>query len=138
MGRPRVLLAEDHPRMADELRRLLDPEFDVVAVVGDGHALLREAQATSPDVIVADIVMPGLDGIDAMRVLLARRPESRVVLVSIHEEPELIQRGLAAGALAYVAKLTVTRDLVPAVRKALRAGSADRAQARPRSTREDT
>ena len=106
--------------MAEELRRLLEPEFDVVAVVGDGHALLREAEAIGPDVVVSDIVMPGLDGIAATRALVARQPGSRVVLVTVHDEPELMERGYAAGALAYVVKLSASRDLVPAVRAALR------------------
>jgi DNA-binding NarL/FixJ family response regulator len=120
MGRPRVLLAEDHPHVAEELRRLLEPEFDVAAVVSDGHALLREADALRPDVIVTDIVMPGLDGIAATEALLARRPGSRVVLVTVHDDPELADRGYAVGALACVLKLAAARDLVPAVRAALR------------------
>ena len=74
MNRPRVLLAEDHPGVAEALRRLLEPEFDVVAVVGDGRALLREEAVLRPDVIVTDIVMPGLDGIAATAALRARRP----------------------------------------------------------------
>jgi DNA-binding NarL/FixJ family response regulator len=120
MGHPRILLADDHPRVAEELRRLLEPEFEVAAVVGDGHALLREAEAIAPDVIVTDIVMPGLDGIAATSALLARRPDARVVLVTVHDDPDLADRGYAAGALAYVTKLTASRDLVPAIRAALR------------------
>lgn len=120
MGRPRVLLAEDHRHVAEELRRLLEPEFEVAAVVGDGHALLREAEALVPDVVVTDVAMPGLDGIAAMTALLARRPTARVVLVTVHDNPELVERAYAAGALAYVPKLTASRDLVPAVRAALR------------------
>jgi DNA-binding NarL/FixJ family response regulator len=120
MGRARVLLAEDHPGVADELHRLLDAEFDVVAVVGDGNALLRVADDTRPDVVVTDIVMPGLDGISATEALLTRHPGSRVVLVTVHDDPELAERGYAAGALAYVAKHTAAHDLVPAVRMALR------------------
>jgi DNA-binding NarL/FixJ family response regulator len=115
-----VLLAEDHPRVAEELRRLLESEFDVVGVVRDGHALVREADALRPDVIVTDIVMPGLDGIGATAELLARRPGARVVLVTVHDEPEMVERGFAAGALAYVVKLNASRELIPAVRSALR------------------
>jgi DNA-binding NarL/FixJ family response regulator len=120
MGRPRVLLAEDHPRVAQELRRLLERDFDVVAVVGDGDALLREADASHPDVVVTDVVMPGIDGIAATGALLARRPDSRVVLVTVHDDPELAERGYAAGALACVLKLAAARELVPAVRAVLR------------------
>jgi len=120
MGRPRVLLAEDHPRVATELRRLLEPEFDVVGVVGDGHALLREAEAIHPDVIVSDVMMPGLDGIAATAALVKRHPESRVVLVTVHEDLEMVEQGYAAGALGYVLKLDAARDLVPAVHAVLR------------------
>ena len=120
MRRPRVLLAEDHPRVAQELRRLLERDFDVVAVVGDGDALLREADASHPDVVVTDVVMPGIDGIAATGALLARRPDSRVVLVTVHDDPELAERGYAAGALACVLKLAAARELVPAVRAVLR------------------
>jgi DNA-binding NarL/FixJ family response regulator len=120
MERVRILLAEDHPRVADELRRLLAVEFDVVAVVGDGHALVRAAEVIGPDVIVSDIVMPGLDGIAATEALLARRPGSRIVLISAHDDPELKGRACAAGALAYVRKFDASRDLIPAVRSTLR------------------
>jgi DNA-binding NarL/FixJ family response regulator len=120
MAAPRVLLAEDHPGVAEELRQLLESEFDVVAVVGDGHALLQAADALVPDVIVTDIVMPGLEGIAATEALRARRPGARVVLVTVHEEPKIMERGFAAGALAYVAKPRASRDLIPAVRTALR------------------
>jgi DNA-binding NarL/FixJ family response regulator len=120
MTRARVLLAEDHPRVAEELRRLLEPEFDVVAVVADGDALLREADATHPDVVVTDIAMPGRDGIAATGELLARHPRTRVVLVTAHDDPELVERGYAAGALAYLLKVTAARDLAPAVRTVLR------------------
>jgi DNA-binding NarL/FixJ family response regulator len=120
MGRPRVLLAEDHPRVAQELRRLLEREFDVVAVVADGNALLREVDETGPDVVVTDIVMPGLDGIAATAALLERRPGARVVLVTVHDDPELAERGYAAGALACVLKVAAPQELVPAVRTALR------------------
>jgi DNA-binding NarL/FixJ family response regulator len=120
MSRPRVLLAEDHPSVAEELRRLLETECDVVAVVGDGYALLREAQVMSPDVIVTDIAMPGLDGIAATNELVTRHPASRVILVTVHDDPDLAEMGYVAGALAFVRKLAATRDLLPAVRAALR------------------
>jgi DNA-binding NarL/FixJ family response regulator len=120
MGRARVLLAEDHPRVAEELRRLLEREFEVIAVVDDGDELLRVAADTHPDVVVSDVAMPGRDGIAATLALVGGRPEARVVLVTVHDDPELAERGYAAGALAYVLKLAATRDLVPAVRAALR------------------
>ena len=120
MDRPRILLAEDHPAVAEQLRGLLEPEFDVVAMVGDGEALLRAEDELRPDVVVSDIMMPKLDGISATAALLARRPCARVVLVTVHDNAELAERGYAAGALACVLKLTAADDLVPAVRTAMR------------------
>ena len=120
MGRPRILLAEDHPRMAEELRRLLEREFDVVGVVADGNALLREADIVHPDAVVSDIAMPGRDGIAATGALLARHPRTPVVLVTALADPELAEGGYAAGALACVLKISAAHDLVPAVRAALR------------------
>jgi DNA-binding NarL/FixJ family response regulator len=121
MGRrSRVLLAEDNPVMAAELRALLETEFDVIASVADGAALVAAAESARPDVVVTDIVMPQHSGIDATVDLLRRHPGARVVLVSIHNDPALVERGQAAGALGYVLKLTAARDLVPAVHAALR------------------
>ena len=120
MDRPRVVLAEDHAPVAEQLRKLLEAEFDVVATVVDGDALLRAADEFHPDVIVTDIVMPGLDGIAATVELLARNPDTRVVLVTAHENPELTERGYAAGALAHISKHSAGRELVPAVRAAVR------------------
>src|SRR5215813_14675083 len=111
MPRARVLLADDHPQVAEELRRLLEPEFEVVKVVADGHALLREAESTQPDVVVTDIVMPGRDGITAVAEFLSRHPHTRVVLVTVYDDPELVERGYEAGALAYVLKVSAAHDL---------------------------
>ncbi len=120
MNRPRVVLAEDHAPVAEQLRKLLEPEFDVVAMVVDGDALIRAAEEFRPDVIVTDIVMPGLDGIAATATLLAKNPDTRIVLVTAHEDSELTERGYAAGALAHISKHDAGRELVPAVRAAVR------------------
>jgi DNA-binding NarL/FixJ family response regulator len=106
--------------MAEQLRNLLAPEFDVVATVADGHALVRTVEAIRPDVVVTDIVMPGLDGIAATVALLAKRQDTRVVLISIHDDRGLAERGYAAGALGYVSKHHASQELVPAVRSAIR------------------
>jgi DNA-binding NarL/FixJ family response regulator len=120
MARPRVLLAEDHPGVAEQLRALLEPEFDVVATVGDGVALLRAEDELRPDAVVTDITMPRLDGITATAALLERRPGTRVVLITVHGDTELAERGYAAGALACVPKVAAADELVPAVRMAIR------------------
>src|SRR5215475_3295353 len=104
--RVRILLAEDHLAVAEGLRAILEPEFDVIATVGDGHALVTAAATLTPDVIVTDITMPGLDGIAAAGEILRRHPRARIVFVTVHNDAELVQKGLATGALGYVLKLT--------------------------------
>jgi two-component system response regulator DegU len=120
MSRRRVLLAEDNPVMAAELRALLEPELEVVATVADGAALVAAADTARADVIVTDIVMPHKSGIDATVELLRRHPEARVVLVTVHDDPALVERGRAAGALGHVLKVAAATDLLPAVHAALR------------------
>ena len=117
--RPRLLLADDHTETAEQLRKLLQPHFDVVALVEDGQTLVSAAAQLSPDVIVTDISMPLLDGIDAAALIRRRDPEARIVLVTVHAEPILVQRGLATGALGYVLKDAAGDELVAAVHAAL-------------------
>jgi DNA-binding NarL/FixJ family response regulator len=119
MKRPRVLLADDHADVAEQLRSILEAEFDVVAVVPDGSALLAAAGELAPDVIVTDIAMPVMDGLAATAALIDRAPDVRVVLISVHNEPSVRRRGLAAGALGYVHKFMADHDLLPAVRAVL-------------------
>jgi DNA-binding NarL/FixJ family response regulator len=118
--RPRLLLADDHLETAELLRTLLQSEFDVIAHVRDGHALVSAAERLSPDVIVSDISMPGLDGISAASVILLKNPAARIIFVTVHGDPGLVERGLATGALGYVLKVMAGDDLMPAVRAALR------------------
>ena len=86
----------------------------------DGRALVSAAERLSPDVIVSDISMPGLDGIAAATVILRRNPAARIIFVTVHGDPCLVERGLATGALGYVLKLAAGDELVPAVHAALR------------------
>jgi len=120
MSQPRLLLADDHRETAELLRGLLQPEFDVIAQVQDGLALVSAAERLSPDVIVSDISMPGLDGISAAAMILRKNPAARIVLVTVHCDPLLVERGLETGALGYVLKRAAGDELVPAVRSALR------------------
>jgi DNA-binding NarL/FixJ family response regulator len=120
MTRATVLLADDHPMNTVLLRSLLVPAFDVVGDVADGWELVAAAERLSPDVIVTDIGMPGIDGIEAARRILARNPSARVVFVTVQSDPEVVRRSLATGAMGYVVKLVAGDELVPAVHAALR------------------
>jgi DNA-binding NarL/FixJ family response regulator len=119
MYRPRVLLAEDHADTAERLRKLLRVEFDVIAWVENGSALVDATKRLSPDVIVADIAMPGVDGLAAATLIRRNDPNARIVLVTVHSESMFVEAGLAAGALGYVLKDTAGDELVPAVHAAL-------------------
>jgi DNA-binding NarL/FixJ family response regulator len=118
--RPRVILADDHPEVIEDIRALVEPEFDVVATVGDGNALVAAAETLAFDVIVTDIAMPGLNGIAAAAQILRNNPAARIVFVTVHNQPELVEKGLAIGALGYVLKLRAGDDLVPAIHAVLR------------------
>jgi DNA-binding NarL/FixJ family response regulator len=120
VSRIRLLLADDHLETAEQLRQLLQPEFDVIAHVTDGRTLVDYAELLSPDVIVSDISMPEVDGITATAAILRRNPDARIVLVTVHGDLCLVARGLETGALGYVLKLSAGDDLVPAIHAALR------------------
>jgi DNA-binding NarL/FixJ family response regulator len=119
MYRPRVLLAEDHAETAERLRKLLRTDFDVIASVEDGDALVEAAQRLSPDVIVTDIAMAGIDGIAAAVLIRRHDPDARIVFVTVHAESMFVEAGLEVGALGYVLKDSAGDDLVTAIRAAL-------------------
>ena len=119
MTKPRVLLADDHRLVAEGLRSLLADEFELVDIVEDGRALVKAARELNPDVIVADISMPHLNGIDALAQLKQDNPQVRVVLLTMHRNPAYARRALQAGALGFVLKHSAPAELVLAVRAAL-------------------
>ena len=106
--------------MARELQAVLEPEFEVIATVADGDAMLEAVDALCPDVIVTDIVMPRLDGITATAETVRRHPTARIVIATIFDDRETTRAGLAAGARGYVLKSNAAEDLPRAVRAALR------------------
>jgi DNA-binding NarL/FixJ family response regulator len=119
MKRPRILLADDHRMVAEGLRSLLSPEFDLVGIVEDGRALIEAAQKLNPDVIVADITMPHLNGLAAMEQLKKNNPRVKVVFLTMHQEVAYARRALEAGAAGFVLKHSAAAELVTAVRAAL-------------------
>jgi len=104
MSRPRVLLADDHRMVAEALKTLLEQQFELVAVVEDGRQLVETARRLRPDVIVADITMPHLNGIDALTQLKRDNPDVRVVFLTMHKDAAYACRALDAGARGYVLK----------------------------------
>lgn len=119
VARARVVLADDHRGVAMLLRGILDQEFEVVATVEDGFALVAAARRLAPDVIVSDISMPGLDGIAAAAQLLRDDPRSRVVLVTSDYAADTARRAVEIGVLGLVTKPAAVHALLPAVRAAL-------------------
>jgi DNA-binding NarL/FixJ family response regulator/two-component sensor histidine kinase len=117
--RPRVLLADDHVVVAEALKSLLAPEFDLVAVVADGRALVEAAGKLRPDVIVADITMPHLNGIDALIQLRRGGDRVPVVFLTMHRDVTFARRALDAGAAGFVLKHSAPAELVTAIRAAL-------------------
>ena len=119
MSRPRVLLADDHRVVAEGLKQLLTEDFEVLEIVEDGRALVLEAERLRPDVIVADISMPRLNGIDALVQLKQKDPDVRVVFLTMHQEVAYARRALQAGASGFVLKHSAPEELVLAIRAAL-------------------
>jgi len=130
MEKPRILLADDDAALRESVQKLLESEFRIVASVGDGQALLEAAQALTPDLIIADISMPFLDGFQAIRRLKAIQPNARIIFLTVHDERPFVAEAMKIGASGYVVKRFAHLDLVPAVREALRGGSFISATAR--------
>lgn len=115
----KVLLVEDHALVRRGFRRLLDDESDIEVVgdVGDGVEAVTTARITSPDVIVMDCALPGMDGFAATKAILENRPEAIVLMLSMHSEGAWVKRAFEAGARGYILKSAVDLDLADAVRK---------------------
>jgi DNA-binding NarL/FixJ family response regulator len=120
MKLPRVLLADDHTLLVEAFRKLLEPECDVVGTVGDGRALVAAAAALKPDVVVVDIGMPLLNGLDAARQLKQALPDVRIVFLTMNEDPQLAVEAISAGASGYLVKKSAATELFRAIQEALK------------------
>ena len=118
--RPTVIIADDHADVHPLLRRILEPELHVVESVFDGQALLEATERLRPDLIVVDVVMPVMDGLEAVRRLKGQSSTMAVVFISTDAGEENVQRVLKTGALAFVRKASAAEDLLPAARAALK------------------
>ncbi len=119
MNRPRVLLADDHLIMREKVTWILESEFDIIGAVPDGEALLKEATELDPDIVILDISMPGLPGIEAARRLREAGSRAKIVFLTVHEDPDYVREALATGALGYVVKRRLASDLLIAMREVL-------------------
>lgn len=120
MSRPRILIADDHQMFAEGVRGLLESEFEVVGVVTDGRQLLAAANELAPDVIVADISMPALNGIEAAAQLRDAGIKAKVVFLTMHRDVAYARRAMESGASGFVLKHSFSSELFTAIREALR------------------
>lgn len=123
MGKIRVLLADDHEPILKKVRMVLGDEFDIVGAVGNGRDAIAEVQHLDPDVLVIDIAMPTLNGLQAASQLMSCKVRTKIVFLTVHEDQDFVDAALSAGASGYVTKSHLTTDLVPAIREALRGGT---------------
>lgn len=119
MNRPRVLLADDHAILLDAFKRLLEPEYEVVGTVTDGQALVKAAESLKPDVIIADISMPCLNGLDAAERLLGHAPGMKLLFLTVNEDPDVAAEAIRRGASGYLLKKSAAAELFKAIRQVL-------------------
>src|SRR6476661_1500053 len=123
MSRPRVLLADDHALLLGAFEKLLAGEFDVVGQVSDGRALVAEADKLRPDVIVLDISMPLLNGLEAGRQIKQKLRNVKLVFLTMNEDADLAAEAFRAGASAYLLKRSATSELPAAIREVMQGRS---------------
>ncbi len=121
--RARLIIADDHLLLAEACKNLLEPEFQVVAIVNNGRELLQVAESLKPDLVILDIAMPQLNGLDAGEQLKRMLPSCRVVFMTMNMEPDVAAEAFRRGASGYVVKSATAAELVIAVRRALRSES---------------
>lgn len=119
MNQPRILLADDHKMFVQGLQNLLKDEFELVGTVADGQALIDAAHQLDPDVIVVDISMPVLNGLDAVRQLKKEGMAARIIFLTMHPDESLIAEAFRCGASGYVLKQSAGDELVSAIRQVL-------------------
>src|SRR5262245_50402157 len=120
MAKPRVILADDHTLLVEAFEKLLAPECDVVARVADGRALLEAVEKHHPDIVVLDLSMPLLNGLDAARHIKKMDPSVRLVFVTMNEDPDLAAEAFRAGGSAYLLKRSAGSELLTAIREAMK------------------
>ena len=123
MKRPRVLLADDHQMLADALKSVIEPRCEVVGIVSDGRALLEAAAKLQPDIVVLDIGMPQLNGLDAGRLLKHSSPNVKLIFMTMLVDPYLVGEAFRAGASAFLLKEAAASELTQAIDQVLKSGT---------------
>ena len=123
MTKPRVLLADDHALVLDGLHKILEEHCEIVGRAEDGRLLLDAVARLEPDVVIADISMPGLNGIDAARQLRKTSPRTRVIFVTMHADPAYVSAAFKAGASGYLLKRSAGTELIQAVQSVMQGHS---------------
>ncbi len=119
MNRKSVLLADDHVMVAEGIKNLLAEQYEVVGMVEDGNALVQQARALSPDIIVSDISMPLMNGINAAEKILASEPDSKIILLTMHPELKYAMKALDIGVKGYLLKHSAPEELLTAIKTVL-------------------
>jgi DNA-binding NarL/FixJ family response regulator len=123
MKKPRLLLADDHKLLLEAFRVLLEPRYEIVGVVSDGQALLESARLLNPDVVVLDVGMPLLNGLDAGREMKEKMPGIKLIFLTMNHDPDLAIEAMRAGASAYLLKSSAGSELFHAIEEALKGRS---------------
>ncbi|MDF0665897.1 MAG: response regulator transcription factor [Nitrospira sp.] len=117
--KPSILLADDHVLVAQGIQKLLEPEFELQRIVPDGRALLKAVEECQPDVVIVDISLPLLNGLDASRQILKHNPSVKVLILTMHSEQNFVTEAFRIGVSGYVLKQSVGSELVQALRAVL-------------------
>lgn len=123
MGKPRILIAEDHTLVAEAFQRLLENQYEVLGIVADGYALINETRRLSPDLVIVDVAMPRLNGLDAGRQVKSKLPHVKVIFVTMNEDREVAAEAISSGASGYLLKTSACSELLRAVHEVLRGRS---------------
>jgi DNA-binding NarL/FixJ family response regulator len=116
----RILLADDHVLVAEGIQKLLEPEYELVGIVADGRALVAAAAKLQPDIVVVDISLPLLNGLDASQQLKKHNPNLKIIVLTMHSEPNFVTQAFRVGVSGYVLKQSVGSELVQAIREVVK------------------
>ena len=115
MRRLKIVVADDHPQVREALQKLLNHDFEVIGCVGDGHALVKAAVELKPDLVVLDVGLPLMNGLDAGRALKKLMPDVKLVYLTMNADPDIAREAARIGASAYLRKSSMGQELVQAI-----------------------